>query len=97
MYAFWEYDLFPYYDGGKIKEIKGQSVTVEGYDGYTFKPKFLMDDDSGKKFKKRLYDLQVEMDMMIREQDLKTKREIENLPKLIVTPDFNLEGFKKII
>ena len=97
MYAFWEYDLFPYYDGGKIKGIKGQTVAVEGYDGYTFKPKFLMDDDSGKKFAKRLDALRVEMDMMIKEQDLKTKREIENIPKLIVTPDFNLEVLKKII
>lgn len=97
MYAFWEYDLFPYYDGGKIKEIKGRAVTVEGCDGYTFKPKFLMDDDSGEKFEKRLDALRVERDMMIKDHNLRTKREIENLPKLIVTPDFNLEGFKKII
>jgi len=56
LYAFWPYDLFPYYLGGRVVKMSGESVEIKGYGpGYLFKPPRLVEGKAGRKI---LADLQ---------------------------------------
>lgn len=58
MFAFWKYDLYPYYIGGKVTEDFGDDgVEVAGYPGSIVRPTFFLPDEKGEKLVEELKDL----------------------------------------
>lgn len=58
VYAFWHYDLPPYYNGGKVTAfLKSGRVCVSGYEGYSFTPLTVMIGDRGKAALEKLGEL----------------------------------------
>lgn len=46
LYAFWNYDNFPYVCGGKIERMEGDLAYIKSYQGYC-KPKKVMELNAG--------------------------------------------------
>lgn len=59
LYAFWRYDLFPFYLGGQVSKMKddGSVQTIEYGPGYYFKPVLLLPLAAGKSLMAKLNDL----------------------------------------
>ena len=52
MYAFWNYNLFPYLLGDEVEEIKGRTVKPKNYGGMWFTAAFFLPEDQGKDLNK---------------------------------------------
>ena len=54
MYAFWNYDSFPYLLGDEITDTKGNYVRAKNYGGYWFNAAFFLPEEQGQSLKKEL-------------------------------------------
>ena len=54
IYAFWNYDQYPYVLGAEVEELKGEWVKPKGYAGFTFKHIHITDYESGVAIKDQL-------------------------------------------
>lgn len=71
LYAFWEYDKFPYVLGAEIQETLGNGkILTKKYPGFSFKPKKILPCKEGRAKHKKLEDLSREY-----------KNELDNLHK----------------
>lgn len=85
LYAFWEYDLFPYCKGSEIEEIllNGNIRTVQkGYGGAIFKPFIILPLEQGLDLKLKLDGLATEFRSQERELNRKFKRLVDDIIKL---------------
>jgi hypothetical protein len=85
MIAFWAYDGFPYILGGKVTETTDEGrVRIDGYGGYTFKPKFYLPDKEGKELILELRSIANEREEKLidlkRDFDFKLKNLLSNYP-----------------
>lgn len=62
LFAFWNYDQYPYVLGAEVEELKGDSVRPKGYGGYTFKHIHITDYESGVVIKDQLDYLKVKFE-----------------------------------
>ena len=72
LYAFWSYDLCPYYLGGQITEfLDNGRVKAKGYQNMTFKPLAILPDKAGENALNMLKDIREQW--RIAEKNLKDK------------------------
>lgn len=65
LFAFWEYDMHPYFLGGEVVGFTSKgNVRVVGYEGYVFTPVKILPYDEGK----RIYDLIQENDEVMQKR-----------------------------
>ena len=66
VYAFWEYDQFPYVLGAEVVEFQGEQVKVKGYQNYLFSPVKIVDAETGKRMQAELQALKNERDALLK-------------------------------
>ena len=84
LYAFWPYDLFPYFLGGRVTKFFGQQVEVEGYGkGYLFTPVKIIEGKDGKHVLEELEKLkqQYQTRLVLLKEELTSKVTALGLPK----------------
>ena len=79
LFAFWKYDLFPYYLGGAVKRMdeKGR-VYIKSYQGW-FKPLILLPLDEGKRLNEELEKLRAKHRLLTEELNKRLTAEVDNL------------------
>ena len=79
MYAFWNYNLFPYLLGDEVEEIKGRTVKPKNYGGMWFTAAFFLPEDQGKDLNKNLERLRGEKQLKKNELDFEFREKLDKV------------------
>ena len=82
LFAFWNYDSFPYLLGAEVDRMDGNTVYPKGYGGHAFKAAFFLPVEYGESLKKELKALECEK--RARQTELNEEFK-ERLDKILLT------------
>lgn len=79
LWAFWDYDSFPYLLGGEVGELNGNKVNPRKYGGYWFKVAFFLPKTRGEELKKELKNLEDEKRSRENELNIEFRERLEKI------------------